>query len=208
MTLNHKLNPQEPCHNWAPLVFLSGGPISLRKNDRSRRRTLLFPICLDKVHILQLNLHILLHLVECSPEKQVITTFKIGRVIRSKSSNFSKGDLVISPLFLFSEYCNVAPIYDGDWNFGLSQHTREALGYEITDLGTSISGKIPVTVHVIGVLRFPARVGIEVIGNPKSGSNIFISVASLATSVVGNFVEQLANLKVVELWVVPKLMKR
>ncbi|RVW97384.1 hypothetical protein CK203_026237 [Vitis vinifera] len=60
--------------------------------------------------------------------------------------------------------------------------------------GTSISGKIPVTVHVIGVLRFPAWVGIEVIGNPKSGSNIFISVASLATSVVGNFVEQLAKL--------------
>lgn len=44
-------------------------------------------------------------------EKQVITAFGVGRVIRSKNSKFSAGAIVVSPFFPFAEYCITPPTF-------------------------------------------------------------------------------------------------
>lgn len=36
---------------------------------------------------------------------QVVSTFAVGRVIRSKDSNYGEGDIVLSPYTPVAEYC-------------------------------------------------------------------------------------------------------
>ncbi|XP_034701467.1 2-alkenal reductase (NADP(+)-dependent)-like [Vitis riparia] len=104
---------------------------------------------------------------------EVITTCGIGRVIRSKSSRFSKGDLVSTSFFPFSEYCII-----------------EATSLQVVDQTAGI--EISTYLSALGVPGFAAWVAIEVIGNPKSGSNVFISAAAGG---VGMFAGQLAKFK-------------
>ncbi|KAI8009539.1 2-alkenal reductase (NADP(+)-dependent) [Camellia lanceoleosa] len=104
---------------------------------------------------------------------QVITEFGIGRVIRSKDSNFTEGDIVINPFSPVAEYC-VMP----------SAFLRKA------DPAAGIA--LPDYLGSLGVPGFTAWVGIGVLGNPKPGSNVFISAAAGG---VGIFAGQLAKLK-------------
>ncbi|KAH7842121.1 hypothetical protein Vadar_001719 [Vaccinium darrowii] len=102
---------------------------------------------------------------------QVLTEFGIGRVIRSKSSEFSEGDIVINPYSPIAEYC-VVP----------------AASLRKIDAGISL----PDYLSSLGVPGFTAWLGIEVLGNAKPGSNVFISAAAGG---VGMFAGQLAKLK-------------
>ncbi|KAF7145527.1 hypothetical protein RHSIM_Rhsim04G0052900 [Rhododendron simsii] len=104
---------------------------------------------------------------------QVLTEFGIGRVIRSKSSEFTEGDIVINPFSPVAEYCVVPTAFlrKVDPTFGIS---------------------LPDYLSSLGVPGFTAWVGIEVLGNPKPGSNVFISAAAGG---VGMFAGQLAKLK-------------
>ncbi|XP_057508277.1 2-alkenal reductase (NADP(+)-dependent)-like [Actinidia eriantha] len=104
---------------------------------------------------------------------QVLTEFGIGRVIRSKDSGFTEGDIVINPFSPIAEYC-VIP----------SAFLRKV------DPTSGIS--LPDYLCSLGVPGFTAWVGIEVLGNPKPGSNVFISAAAGG---VGMFAGQLAKLK-------------
>ncbi|RVW38882.1 2-alkenal reductase (NADP(+)-dependent) [Vitis vinifera] len=104
---------------------------------------------------------------------EVITTCGIGRVIRSKSSKFSKGDLVSTSFFPFSEYFII-----------------EATSLQVVDQTAGI--EVSTYLSALGVPGFAAWVAIEVIGNPKSGSNVFISAAAGG---VGMFAGQLAKFK-------------
>ncbi|KAK6919358.1 Alcohol dehydrogenase-like, C-terminal [Dillenia turbinata] len=105
---------------------------------------------------------------------QVITAFAIGRVVRSKDSKFTEGDVVISPFFPVAEYF-VAP--------------AETLIGKV-DPADGISP--PEYLSCLGVPGFAAWVGIEVLGDPKPGSNVFISAAAGG---VGIFAGQLAKIR-------------
>ncbi|KAI8558282.1 hypothetical protein RHMOL_Rhmol04G0078900 [Rhododendron molle] len=104
---------------------------------------------------------------------QVLTEFGIGRVIRSKSSEFTEGDIVINPFSPVAEYCVVPTAF-----------------LRKVDPTSGIS--LPDYLSSLGVPGFTAWVGIEVLGNPKPGSNVFISAAAGG---VGMFAGQLAKLK-------------
>lgn len=105
---------------------------------------------------------------------QVITAFAVGRVIRSKDSKYEEGDLVLIPSSPVAEYCIVPS----------SQVLRKI------DAATGIS--LPDYLSSLGVPGFAAWVGIVVLGEPKAGSNVFISAASGA---VGMSAGQLAKIR-------------
>ncbi|XP_061336632.1 2-alkenal reductase (NADP(+)-dependent)-like [Gastrolobium bilobum] len=105
---------------------------------------------------------------------QVITAFAVGRVIRSKDSKYTEGDLVLVPSAPVAEYCTVPA----------SQIPRKI------DAASGIS--LPDYLSSLGVPGFAAWVGIEVLGDPKPGSNVFISAASGA---VGMSAGQLAKIR-------------
>jgi NADPH-dependent curcumin reductase CurA len=140
---------------------------------------------------------------------QAITAFSVGRVIRSKDSNYKEGDLVlkISPV---AEYYVVPAEL-------LIRKVDPSSGVPLPDFLSSLGnifflgfllGRFlllgiiylnlnfyPLKLFVLcitGVPGFAAWVGIEVLADPKPGSNVFISAAAGA---VGMYAGQLAKLK-------------
>ncbi|KAK7261109.1 hypothetical protein RIF29_27413 [Crotalaria pallida] len=105
---------------------------------------------------------------------QVITAFAVGRVIRSKDSKYKDGDLVLVPTAPVAEY-SIIPS---------SRILRKI------DAASGIS--LPDYLSSLGVPGFAAWVGIVVLGDPKPGSNVFISAASGA---VGMNAGQLAKIR-------------
>ncbi|XP_068335898.1 2-alkenal reductase (NADP(+)-dependent)-like isoform X2 [Pyrus communis] len=105
---------------------------------------------------------------------EVIAGFGVGRVIRSKDSNYVEGDIVVSAFTSFAEYC-VVP----------SQFVARRI-----DPNNGIP--LPEYISSIGVPGFAAWVGIELLADPKPGSNVFISAAAGA---VGMCAGQLAKLR-------------
>ncbi|KAL5573339.1 hypothetical protein UlMin_022936 [Ulmus minor] len=109
----------------------------------------------------------------CFNLNEVIQVFGIGRVIRSKDSNYAEGDMVIIPFCPLAEYC-VVP--------------SQMIVRKVDPEGISL----PEYLSLLGVPGFAAWVGISVIGDPKPGSNVFISAAAGG---VGMYAGQLAKLK-------------
>ncbi|CAH1451091.1 unnamed protein product [Lactuca virosa] len=107
------------------------------------------------------------------PLNKVITGFGIGRVLRSKNKSFNEGDIVINPFSPVAEYS----IVPADFLRKIDPTTDIAL---------------PNYLSCLGVPGFTAWVAIEVLGNPKPGSNVFVSAAAGG---VGMFAGQLAKLK-------------
>ncbi|CAJ1956306.1 unnamed protein product [Sphenostylis stenocarpa] len=105
---------------------------------------------------------------------QVITIFGIGRVKLSNDSEYKDGDLVLSANFPVAEYC-IMP-------------SSEIL--EKIDAASGIS--LPDYLSSLGVPGFAAWLGIEVVADPKPGSNVFISAASGG---VGMIAGQLAKIR-------------
>ncbi|KAI4334118.1 hypothetical protein L6164_018849 [Bauhinia variegata] len=103
---------------------------------------------------------------------QVITAFGVGRVIRSKDSNYKEGDVVFSQLPV-AEYC-VVP------------------SSTLKKIDPTNGVPLPDYLSALGIPGFAAWVGIEVLGDPKPGSNVFISAASGA---VGICAGQLAKIR-------------
>ncbi|XP_028785706.1 2-alkenal reductase (NADP(+)-dependent)-like [Neltuma alba] len=103
----------------------------------------------------------------------VISAFGIGRVIRSKDSKYEEGDIVVHPNCPIAEYC-----------------VTSSLMLRKFDPNSGIS--LPDYISSMGVPGFAAWVGIEVLGDPKPGSNVFVSAASGA---VGMYAGQLAKLR-------------
>ncbi|KAL6953304.1 hypothetical protein U1Q18_042224 [Sarracenia purpurea var. burkii] len=101
------------------------------------------------------------------PLNQVITEFGIGRVIRSKDTEFTEGEIIINPFSPVAEF-SVTPT-------PFLKKADPAAGIALPDYLASL-----------------AWVGIEVLGNPKPGSNVFVSAAAGG---VGIFAGQLAKLK-------------
>ncbi|XP_015080947.1 2-alkenal reductase (NADP(+)-dependent)-like [Solanum pennellii] len=86
---------------------------------------------------------------------QVITAFGIGKVIRSKDTNFSEGEIVMSRI------CPVAE--SGVLPSNLLQKINHADGVALPDY-----------LSCLGMPGITAWVGIEKIGNAKEGSNVYI----------------------------------
>ncbi|KAM1218422.1 hypothetical protein TB2_045545 [Malus domestica] len=105
---------------------------------------------------------------------EVIAGFGVGRVIRSKDSNHVEGDIVVSPFTHFAEYC-VVP----------SQFVARRI-----DPNNGIP--LPEYISSLGLPGFAAWVGIELLADPKPGSNVFISAAAGA---VAMYAGQLAKLR-------------
>ncbi|XP_022727083.1 2-alkenal reductase (NADP(+)-dependent)-like isoform X1 [Durio zibethinus] len=105
---------------------------------------------------------------------QVITAFGIGRVIRSKDNKYDEGDIVLNAFFPVAEYC-VVP--------------SDVL---IRKIDPAAGIPLPEYLSCFGVPGFAAWVGIQVLGDLKPGSNVFISAAAGG---VGMFAGQLAKLK-------------
>ncbi|RDX83623.1 2-alkenal reductase (NADP(+)-dependent), partial [Mucuna pruriens] len=105
---------------------------------------------------------------------QVITIFGIGRVKRSNDSKYKEGDLVLSASFPVAEYCVMS-------TSEIVQKIDPASGISLPDYLSSL-----------GVPGFAAWLGIEVVGDPKPGSNVFISAASGG---VGMIAGQLAKIR-------------
>lgn len=105
---------------------------------------------------------------------QVITIFGIGRVKRSKDNKYKEGDLVLSASFPVAEYCVMS--------------SSEIVAKIDTASGISL----PDYLSSLGVPGFAAWLGIEVVGDPKPGSNVLISAASGG---VGMIAGQLAKLR-------------
>ncbi|CAH2080587.1 unnamed protein product [Thlaspi arvense] len=104
---------------------------------------------------------------------EVITEFAIGRVVLSKDGNFSEGDIVINPFSPVAEY-SVVPT-------AVLRKVDPTAGIELPDY-----------LSALGLPGFTAWLGIDVIGEAKPGSNVFISAAAGG---VGMFAGQLAKLK-------------
>ncbi|KAE8736257.1 zinc metalloprotease [Hibiscus syriacus] len=108
------------------------------------------------------------------PLNQVITAFGVGIVLRSKDEKYSEGDVLLSAFLPVAEYC-VVP------SSAIVRKIDPAAG-------------IPLTEHLncLGLPGFAAWLGIHVLGDPKPGSNVFISAAAGAVGMVAG---QLAKLK-------------
>ncbi|CAK8535515.1 unnamed protein product [Lathyrus sativus] len=103
---------------------------------------------------------------------QVLSTFAVVKVIRSKDSAYNEGDIVLNGFGVASEY-SIVP----------SSHIIRKI-----DPSNGIS--LPDYLGSLGIPGFAAWIGIEVLGDPKAGSNVFISAASGA---VGMNAGQLAK---------------
>ncbi|XP_027343603.1 2-alkenal reductase (NADP(+)-dependent)-like [Abrus precatorius] len=104
---------------------------------------------------------------------QVITAFAVGRVVESKDSKYTKGDLILCSSAPVAEYCIIP-----------------CSGIRKIDATRGIS--LPDYLSSLGIPGFAAWVGIVVLGDPKPGSNVFISAASGA---VGISAGQLAKIR-------------
>ncbi|KAJ9176897.1 hypothetical protein P3X46_012162 [Hevea brasiliensis] len=105
---------------------------------------------------------------------QVISSVGIGRVISSKDKNYKEGEIVLSFEFPVGEFCIIPSKM-------IMRKIEPVEG--ITP---------PHYLSCIGIAGFAAWVGIEVIGEPKAGSNVFISAAAGGVGMVAG---QLAKLK-------------
>ncbi|KAK0589021.1 hypothetical protein LWI29_008592 [Acer saccharum] len=105
---------------------------------------------------------------------EVIQVFGIARVIESKDSNYTRGDIVISAFLPVAEFA----VLPSDL---LVRKIDPTPGISLTDYLSSL-----------GIPGFSAWVGIEVVAQPKPGSNVFISSAAGG---VGMYAGQLAKLK-------------
>ncbi|XP_070006225.1 2-alkenal reductase (NADP(+)-dependent)-like isoform X2 [Nicotiana tabacum] len=104
---------------------------------------------------------------------QVIRANAIGKVIRSKDTNFSEGDIVTTYMFPVAEFC-VMPI---SW---------------LQKINPTIGITLPDYLSCLGVPGLTAWVGIEKIGKVKEGSNVYISAAAGGVGIIAG---QLAKLK-------------
>ncbi|KAF8410730.1 hypothetical protein HHK36_003267 [Tetracentron sinense] len=104
---------------------------------------------------------------------QPITAFGMARVIRSKNSSYKEGDIVLNPFSPVAEYCIIP---------------SDSLRKLDPDAGIPL----PDYLSSLGLPGFSAWVGIEVVGKPKPGENVFISAAAGG---VGMFAGQLAKIK-------------
>ncbi|GMJ05727.1 alkenal reductase, 2-alkenal reductase [Hibiscus trionum] len=109
------------------------------------------------------------------PLNQVITAFGVGRVLRSNDDKYGEGDIVLSPFLPVAEYCLVPS------------------GVVIRKLDPAAAGiPLPEYLSCLGIPGFAAWVGIHLLGDPKPGSNVFISAAAGGVGMVAG---QLAKLK-------------
>ncbi|TXG55373.1 hypothetical protein EZV62_020629 [Acer yangbiense] len=111
------------------------------------------------------------------PQHNLNEVFGIARVIESKDSNYTKGDIVISAFLPVAEFA----VLPSDL---LARKIDTTPGISLTDYLSSLD--------ITGVPGFSAWVGIEVVAQPKPGSNVFISSAAGG---VGMYAGQLAKLK-------------
>nr|KYP43813.1 putative NADP-dependent oxidoreductase P2 [Cajanus cajan] len=105
---------------------------------------------------------------------EVITAFAVGKVIGSRESKYSEGDVVLVPSAPLAEYCIIP-------SSTIARKIHAATGISL-----------PHYLSALGVPGFAAWVGIVVLGDPKPGSNVFISAASGA---VGTIAGQLAKIR-------------
>ncbi|RDX68484.1 2-alkenal reductase (NADP(+)-dependent) [Mucuna pruriens] len=105
---------------------------------------------------------------------EAITAYAVGKVIGSKDSKHTEGDLVVIPSAPVAEYCIIPS----------SRIVRKI------DAESGIS--LPDYLSALGIPGFAAWVGIVVLGDPKPASNVFISAASGA---VGSSAGQLAKIR-------------
>lgn len=110
---------------------------------------------------------------------EVITVFAVVRVIRSKDGKYSQGDILLNPNAPVAEY-SIVPS---------SQITRKI----DTSNGISLSDYL----GSLGVPGFAAWVGIEVLGDPKPGSNVFISAASGAVGIIAGQLAKIRGCRVI-----------
>ncbi|OIW15712.1 hypothetical protein TanjilG_04247 [Lupinus angustifolius] len=113
----------------------------------------------------------------CLPQyqlNQVITAFGIGRVKGSKDNKYEEGDIVLIAYSPVAEYFVIS--------------STEIISKVDTESGISL----PEYLSSLGVAGFAAWVGIEVVGEAKTGSNVFISAACGAVGIIAG---QLAKLK-------------
>ncbi|KAK8604469.1 hypothetical protein V6N13_099411 [Hibiscus sabdariffa] len=108
------------------------------------------------------------------PLNQVITAFGVGRVLRSNDDKYAEGDVVLSALFPVAEYCVVPS------------------AVLIRKLDPAAGIPLPEYLSCLGLTGFAAWVGIHLLGDPKPGSNVFISAAAGGVGMVAG---QLAKLK-------------
>ncbi|KAM7492351.1 hypothetical protein LguiA_035272 [Lonicera macranthoides] len=104
---------------------------------------------------------------------EVIQAFTIGKVIRSKNSNFKEGDLVTNPFSPIAQYYVAPPHF-------------------LKRIDPTAGIPLPDYISALGLPGFTAWVGIEVLANAKPGSNVLISAAAGG---VGMYAGQLAKLK-------------
>ncbi|XAR68106.1 NADPH:quinone reductase [Bertholletia excelsa] len=104
---------------------------------------------------------------------EVITELAIGRVVRSKDGKFSEGDLVLNAFSPVAEFYVVPAAV-------------------LRKIDPTAGVELPNYLSALGMPGFTAWLGIEVIGEAKPGSNVYISAAAGG---VGMFAGQLAKLK-------------
>ncbi|XP_016501650.2 2-alkenal reductase (NADP(+)-dependent)-like [Nicotiana tabacum] len=107
------------------------------------------------------------------PLGQVIRALGMGKVIQSKDTKFSEGDIVLSRICPVSEF--------GVMPSNLLQKITPAIGIALPDY-----------LSCLGMPGITAWVGIEKIGNAKAGSNVYISAAAGGVGIIAG---QLAKVK-------------
>ncbi|KAF7851056.1 hypothetical protein BT93_L4680 [Corymbia citriodora subsp. variegata] len=110
---------------------------------------------------------------------QVVTAFGIGRVVESTDDKYAKGEIVTSPFLPVAEYAVVPSDF-------IIKRIEPDGGVELPDY-----------LSCLGVPGFAAWVGIEVIGEPKAGSNVFISAAAGGVGMCAGQLAKLRGCKVV-----------
>ncbi|KAL3714750.1 hypothetical protein ACJRO7_006624 [Eucalyptus globulus] len=105
---------------------------------------------------------------------QVVTAFGIGRVVESTDDKYAKGEIVTGPFLPVAEYCVVPS------------------DFIISKIEPNGDIELPEYLSCLGMPGFAAWLGIEVLGELKAGSNVFISAAAGG---VGMYAGQLAKLR-------------
>lgn len=105
---------------------------------------------------------------------QVIQSYGVGKIMGSKDNKYKEGDIVVCPAMPVAEFCVIPS------------------SIVVTKIDPD-SGIDPVEyLNSLGIPGFAAWIGIEVIGSPKPGENVFISAAAGGVGIAAG---QLAKLK-------------